>query len=216
MSYITRSRTPVAPSKMSGRRLTRNSTEYACAAWMPGTNHTSTNRAFGGLSRDGDRSGSSPAAHAGIGTRARGAGPRRQGRATARQAKPLALLAEGHPDQRAIFPLDVTDAATARGTGRFPPRRMRICLGMCLNCQFRILRLFQRYNGFRSETRATQSSARGGSAVCGTRDLAARSGGPGPAAAQAGGPGVDRPRSRSRSSRAAHRGRSAAPARRRG
>ena len=28
--------------------------------------------------------------------------------------EPLALLAEGYPDQRAIFPLDVTDAATAR------------------------------------------------------------------------------------------------------
>jgi hypothetical protein len=82
------------------------------------------------------------------------------------------------------------------------------------DCQFRILRLSQHYNGFRSETGAKQSSARGGSAVCGTRDLAARSGGRGPAAARAGGPGVDRPRSRSRSSRAAHRGRSAAPARR--
>jgi hypothetical protein len=45
---------PVAPSKMSRRRLTRNLAEYACAAWIRGTNHTSTNRAFGGLGRDDD------------------------------------------------------------------------------------------------------------------------------------------------------------------
>src|SRR5271165_6777796 len=46
MSSTTQSRMPVAPSKMSRQRLTRNSPECACVAWIRGTNHTSANEAF--------------------------------------------------------------------------------------------------------------------------------------------------------------------------
>jgi hypothetical protein len=82
--------------------------------------------------------------------------------------------------------------------------------------QFRILQINLHRNGFRLETTARQSSARAESAVCGTPGRVARWGSRGRAAALAVGLGVDQPRSWSRSWRAMHRGRSAAPARRRG